>query len=353
MIRRLTTEEFIRRSKRAWGEDKFDYTNTIYKNRRTKLIICCPIHGNVKVFPEAHLRKEHSGANGCPKCGVEKRSIKGKNFLLEVGTSSGGKPLTQEEVIKQFIARHGDTYNYAKVKYKGDQENIIITCRKHGDFLQLPSNHKKGAGCKECANDFLRLDLKGQKYGDLKVIRLASKKEVEKYGLKHYTTHWMVQCVCGRDPYPISSSNLRFNLVKSCKYCAVSGWETYSSFLDHPTKAESTTSIYLVEVKNKYYKFGIAYDVIKRSLGDYTQIFYERLLPRAKARAVELISLQWTLDKRPKLSEEWLKWHGSSELRENLDIDKSIDMLEHLCDESEDYDWKEFWALYELDKIFR
>ena len=47
MVRALTTEEFIRRSKEAWGDNTYWYKNTIYKNRSTKLTVTYSIHGLV------------------------------------------------------------------------------------------------------------------------------------------------------------------------------------------------------------------------------------------------------------------------------------------------------------------
>lgn len=43
-MRGFTTEEFIKRAKDKHGEF-FDYTDTVYVNRRTKVYIVCPIHG--------------------------------------------------------------------------------------------------------------------------------------------------------------------------------------------------------------------------------------------------------------------------------------------------------------------
>ena len=61
----ITTEEFIKRAKEIHG-DKYDYSKTIYKNRRTKLIITCPKHGDFEQRPDAHL-----SGQGCPKCAIE------------------------------------------------------------------------------------------------------------------------------------------------------------------------------------------------------------------------------------------------------------------------------------------
>jgi len=57
---------------------------------------------------------------------------------------------TTKEIIEQFIKKHGDTYLYDKVDYKGIKIPVEIICRQHGSFWQTPDNHKKGNGCPDC-----------------------------------------------------------------------------------------------------------------------------------------------------------------------------------------------------------
>ncbi len=59
--------------------------------------------------------------------------------------------LSQATVIAKAIAVHGDTYDYTSVIYVNNDTKINITCKVHGIFAQLPSNHiKKKQGCPEC-----------------------------------------------------------------------------------------------------------------------------------------------------------------------------------------------------------
>jgi len=55
-----------------------------------------------------------------------------------------------EKCILKFKEVHGDRYDYDKVIYIKNMEKVIITCKKHGDFLQTPANHKRGQGCPVC-----------------------------------------------------------------------------------------------------------------------------------------------------------------------------------------------------------
>lgn len=64
-MRRLTTQEWIKRAKQTHG-DRYDYSDTVYVNMRTMIKIRCKIHG---VFEQRPF--DHISGHGCPKCGFE------------------------------------------------------------------------------------------------------------------------------------------------------------------------------------------------------------------------------------------------------------------------------------------
>jgi hypothetical protein len=55
---------------------------------------------------------------------------------------------------EQFIIKskkvHEELYDYSKVVYENNSKEVIIICKIHGEFLQLPKTHKRGSGCKRC-----------------------------------------------------------------------------------------------------------------------------------------------------------------------------------------------------------
>lgn len=91
--------------------------------------------------------------------------------------------LTTEEFIAKAKAVHGDKYDYSKVEYVNSSTNICIICKKHGEFMQKPSNHLRGIGCLQCGiekrstkrvlpvEDFLKraIEIHGEKYDYSKV----------------------------------------------------------------------------------------------------------------------------------------------------------------------------------------
>ena len=142
-MKKLTTENFIEKAKKIHG-NKYDYSKVKYVNNRTKVCIICPKHGEFWQQPGSHLN-----GVGCKKCFDEKR------FELNI--------LTTEEFIKKAISIHGKTYDYSNTIYTGRHKKVIITCRKHGDFVQTPHSHLTGHGCQKCGYESSRNKQKAAK----------------------------------------------------------------------------------------------------------------------------------------------------------------------------------------------
>lgn len=61
--------------------------------------------------------------------------------------------LTQEEFIRRAREKHGDKYDYSKVRYVNSSTPVTIVCPIHGDFEQRPDSHLQGKGCLRCGVD--------------------------------------------------------------------------------------------------------------------------------------------------------------------------------------------------------
>jgi hypothetical protein len=126
MPAKKTTEEFVRDAILVHG-DKYDYSKVDYKNPNEKVIIICKTHGDILQRPNDHLN-----TLGCSKC-------------------SGRYQYSTKEWVMEAKKNHGDKYNYEKVEYKTNKSKVIIICKTHGEFLQQPSSHLSGKGCKKCS----------------------------------------------------------------------------------------------------------------------------------------------------------------------------------------------------------
>ena len=207
MGKKLTTQDFISKAKEKHN-NFFTYDKAFYKNTKTKLIITCPKHGDFKQTPDAHLRGQ-----GCPACGsLKNKSHQSKSALTFINEAqivhnnlydysktvyvncmtpviitcpkhgdfkqipnnhlrgAGCKKcantnlaikrtLSTETFIELAKKVHGDNYNYKKVDYKKSKTPVIIICKKHGSFLQMPDKHLRGAGCPKCIGNVSKPEL--------------------------------------------------------------------------------------------------------------------------------------------------------------------------------------------------
>ena len=201
---KLTTEQFIEEAKQIHG-DKYNYSKVNYVNRKTKVCIICPIHGEFWQSPSCHIFNK----NGCPKCcktGVKytiedfKEKVNkihnGKiyvakdaeyinshtkikmicpehgefwtkpNYILcNHGCPICGNLIVKEKLrftLKDFIEKakkvHKNEYDYSLSQYEGYDTPTKIIChsidkngKEHGIFLQSPHSHLNGHGCPKCS----------------------------------------------------------------------------------------------------------------------------------------------------------------------------------------------------------
>jgi hypothetical protein len=129
-MKKKTLSEFINNSNRKHN-NKYNYSLVNYINNSIPVTIVCPIHGEFKQRPSKHVYGQ-----GCKQCGRIKTSDH-----QSIGLSG---------FIKKAKEKHGGTYDYSKVNYINYKTPINIICSTHGEFMQLPSNHLSGKGCKYC-----------------------------------------------------------------------------------------------------------------------------------------------------------------------------------------------------------
>lgn len=64
-MRKLTQDEFVQKAKQIHG-NKYDYSESVFVNTRTKIAIVCPKHGVFTQTVSSHLM-----GHGCPNCAVD------------------------------------------------------------------------------------------------------------------------------------------------------------------------------------------------------------------------------------------------------------------------------------------
>lgn len=127
---KYTTDSFIDRSN-IIHSNRYDYSLVNYVDNKTKVKIICKVHGVFEQIPNGHLQ-----GWGCEKCSYELRGEQHRS--------------NTESFIKSAFLVHRDLYNYDKVNYTNCSDAVIIICKEHGEFYQRPSDHLGGCGCPAC-----------------------------------------------------------------------------------------------------------------------------------------------------------------------------------------------------------
>ncbi len=122
-------DKFIEKATIA-HKGRYDYSKVEYINSKTKIEIICHEHGSFWQAPCSHTR-----GIKCPSC-------------------AGNTKVTTPQWIDAAIQVHGDRYDYAKANYVNARTKIIIVCKEHGEFEQIPNSHLAGMGCKKCGDRF-------------------------------------------------------------------------------------------------------------------------------------------------------------------------------------------------------
>jgi Zn finger protein HypA/HybF involved in hydrogenase expression len=154
------TKKFIEKAKLIHG-DLFDYSSVNYTNCEKKIQIICSNHGIFEQRPQDHLN-----GRGCPKC--------------------AGKNRTTSSFIKESQLIHMNLYDYSKTIYTGIKEKVNIICSKHGVFEQTAEKHLIGHGCPKCNSSKGELQIKN--YLDQRNFKYIQQKSFEgcRYKLELY-----------------------------------------------------------------------------------------------------------------------------------------------------------------------
>lgn len=114
-------------------------------------IICHDCNSGEFILPLSYsYRRSHA----CPTCSRLLSEDYRKSQLNKAVQQSKGK--RESSWLKKVVERHGNKYDYSRVKYTSQNAPIAIICPIHGEFRQKPRDHVK-SGCRKCAD----ADLKG------------------------------------------------------------------------------------------------------------------------------------------------------------------------------------------------
>jgi len=238
-MKRLTKEQFITKANLIHN-NKYDYNNAIFSKVSDKIIINCSLHGDFVQRVSTHLN-----SCGCPKCTIKQ------------------KPNSTKEFINKAKLVHGNKYDYSISEYRNKRTSITITCKEHGQFNQIASNHLQGSGCPNCKYSKLA-NIKINKASD-NFINKAIEIHGDKYDyskIEYTNNHTKVNIICPvHQDFKIAPSAHLLN--QGCPKCGndFKGW-TRTKFKNLCEKNDKIAKLYLVELydensKERFYKIGI------------------------------------------------------------------------------------------------
>jgi very-short-patch-repair endonuclease len=115
----------------------FDLSRSVYRGQNHPTEFKCPTHGWGTMAAKYILQ-----GKGCVLCYREGLSRRPR--------------ITQKKTLARFVEVHGDTYDYSRVQYRGQQVPVEILCKRHGSFFQKPEFHWTGSGCPQCYHEDVR-----------------------------------------------------------------------------------------------------------------------------------------------------------------------------------------------------
>ena len=134
-LKKRTTETFIEKAREVHG-DLYDYSKVKYINKRTKVTITCPIHGDFEQCANNHIRGQ-----GCPKCG--------KKYAQDF------RKFNYHSFINESYKRFNNQYDFPNIedKYENSHSKILIKCKTCGTvFEKIACDHltSPNGGCPSC-----------------------------------------------------------------------------------------------------------------------------------------------------------------------------------------------------------
>jgi len=107
--KKLALENFISKARVVHG-DRYDYSESIYVDAHTSLLVKCGLHGGFLIRPDAHLYQKQ----GCRECGYINRRMPQQK--------------SNDKFVAQAREKWGDLYDYSETKYvkKIREDNLRV-----------------------------------------------------------------------------------------------------------------------------------------------------------------------------------------------------------------------------------
>ena len=186
-IKNVEQKYFINKSKNIFG-DKFNYSKTIYKNKKDKIILICNVHNNeFEIEPKSHY---YSNYGGCIECNNE---IKNKELLNEI------------------INKYNNKFNFSTIQLKLTKNTVqMIKCNACNKNIKMCLAKFDGI-CNNCIIN------KNKQMIKKKILKIGEKiKNTIEMRLSFKSDEYIKKInIDGLDEYYVSNHGNIFNKNKS------------------------------------------------------------------------------------------------------------------------------------------
>ncbi len=179
-----------------------------------------------------------------------------RSNLLNGSSTSVSSALDKDAyIINKFKEKHGDQFDYSKVKYVDNTTHVVITCKIHGDFPQRPTNHLRYNKCPKCKDD------------EDKFTRTALVKRVNKKGsgILYFIKIFSIDETFLKIGYTTNNTKRRFKPLKKYEY----SYEVLKEVVTEDGHKLFNIELFL---KNKFRKD--KYTPIRPFPGSKTEVFH-------------------------------------------------------------------------------
>ena len=180
---------------------------------------------------------------------------------------------TKDEFIIEAIKIHGDRYNYDKVEYVKNRQNVKIICKEHGCFEQTPKSHLRGSNCPKCV---LILNSSKRRLNQEEIIEKFKSKHGDKYNYDkvnyiNFNTPVIITCKKHGDFKITPDKHMLYN-CKKCYYETISKrlGTPYEIFLERANKVHNN-SLYEYSEKT-YINCSSKIEIICKKHGSFWQL---------------------------------------------------------------------------------
>lgn len=217
-------------------------------------------------------------------------------------------PLTTEEFITASNIVHKYYYNYTNTVYTNCYTKVTITCPIHGDFEQIPSDHKTGSGCPKCKSDkqtkrqLITTDIFIEK---AKTVH-GDKYDYSKVDYVHNKSKVTITCPIHGDFVQTPNSHLQ---KRGCQACTKAKnkdniWH-YTGWKEAGTKSKQFDgySVYIIECwddTERFIKIGKTYINIKKRFSSGHLPYEYKVLSQVYGSADFISDLEHQLQKQCK-----------------------------------------------------